>query len=140
MSKSLNKVMLIGIIGRDAETRFTTSGKSVSTFSMATDSQYSDNNGNIQKSVQWHSLKMWGGEKLTPYLTKGAKVYVEGRLETRSYEDKNGDKKYVTEIIVNAGDVVLLSSKQQDGQSQSRSASSDATGYAGNYDEQDAPF
>lgn len=101
MSFSLNKIMLIGNLGKDAETRFTTNNLSVTTFSLATTRSYKDKDGNWQNETTWHNLV---GYNLSDYykdnLKKGKKFYVEGRISKRDYTDKEGVKKYVTDTIV----------------------------------------
>jgi single-strand DNA-binding protein len=99
--------MLIGNLGRDAETKFTPSGTSVTRFSVATTRRWQDKaSGEWKDETNWTNVVMWRAEKIANYLTKGKRVYVEGRLETRSYEDKDGQKKYSTEVICD--DVILL--------------------------------
>jgi single-strand DNA-binding protein len=99
--------MLIGNLGRDAETKFTPSGTSVTRFSVATTRRWQDKGtGEWKDETNWTNVVMWRAEKIANYLTKGKRVYVEGRLETRSYEDKDGQKKYSTEVICD--DVILL--------------------------------
>jgi len=111
MSKSINMVILAGVLGRDAETKFTPSGQAVTNFSVATSYSYKPKGSdNWQEVTDWHSVVLWGQEKLGSYLTKGSKVSLTGRLSTRNYEDKDGNKKYVTEII--ADNVVLQGTKQ----------------------------
>ena len=107
--QSLNRVQLAGNLGRDAETRQTPSGTAVTNFSVATAQSYKDGNGEWQEKTSWHDVVAWRlSEKLTPYLTKGAKVYLEGRLETRSWEDQNGQKRYKTEVITDQRGVMLM--------------------------------
>lgn len=107
MARSLNKVMLIGNLGRDAETRFTTSGSAVTSFSVATTRRWKDQQtGDWKEETNWTNVVLWRQENLGQYLTKGKQVYVEGRLQTRSYDDKDGQKKYITEVV--ADDVMLL--------------------------------
>ena len=103
MASSVNKVILLGNLGKDAETKFTPSGVSVSNFSVATSRKWKDGE-EWKEKTDWHNVTIWRAEKLAQYLTKGTKVYVEGRLETRSYE-KDGRKVYVTDVI--ADQVVL---------------------------------
>ena len=99
--------MLIGNLGRDAETKFTPSGASVTRFSVATTRNWQDKaSGEWKEDTNWTNVVLWRAEKLSQYLTKGKRVYVEGRLETRSYEDKDGQKRSATEVI--AEDVILL--------------------------------
>jgi single-strand DNA-binding protein len=109
-SRSVNKVILIGHLGRDAETRFTPSGAARTTFSIATSRRWKDQQtGDWKEETDWHNIVLWRSENLAQYLTKGKQIYVEGRLSTRSYDDKDGNKKYVTEVV--ADDVLLLSSQ-----------------------------
>ena len=101
--QSLNKAMLIGNAGKDPELRYTTSGKAVCNMSIATNSKWKDSDGNLKEATEWHNLVLWGksAEIFAQYVTKGKKVYVEGRLQTRSWDDANtGVKKYITEIVV----------------------------------------
>ncbi len=103
MARSLNKVMLIGRLGRDPEIRYSTDGLAIANFSVATDESYKDKSGNRQSQTEWHRVVAFGklAEICGEYLTKGRQVYIEGRIKTRSWTDKNGDKKYTTEIIAN---------------------------------------
>jgi single-strand DNA-binding protein len=106
-SRSVNKVILIGNLGRDAETKFTSSGVAKTTFSVATSWRSKDpQTGEWREETDWHNVVLWRQENLANYLTKGKQVYLEGRLQTRSYEDKEGKKVYVTEVV--AQDVLLL--------------------------------
>lgn len=98
----LNKVFLVGNLGRDPEVRSTPSGQAVATFSVATSRKWRDRDGNRQEQTEWHNVVCWGkqAEIAGQYLTKGKQVFVEGRLQTRSWDDKNsGEKRYKTEII-----------------------------------------
>lgn len=102
MAGSVNKVILIGRLGSDPELNFTSSGQAVGKLSIATTEGWMDkNSGQWQEKTEWHRVIAWGklAEKVKEYLSKGRLVYVEGRLQTRSYEDKNGVKKYTTEIV-----------------------------------------
>ena len=113
--RSVNKVILLGHLGRDAETRFTPSGVSVSSLRIATNRRYKDQQtGEWKEETDWHSVTLWRSENLAQYLTKGKQVYIEGRLQTRSYEDKDGQKKYVTEVVCE--DLILLSGQGGGGQ------------------------
>jgi single-strand DNA-binding protein len=108
---SVNKVILIGNLGRDAETKYTPSGASVTTFSLATTRRWKDQqSGEWKDQTDWHRIKYWRAENVANYLTKGKQVYVEGRLETRSYDDKDGKKVYTTEVVCEH--LVLLGSRQ----------------------------
>ena len=106
-SRSVNKVILVGNLGKDAETKFTPSGVAKTTFSIATGRRWKDQQtGDWKEETDWSNVVLWKSENLAPYLTKGKQVYVEGRLSSRSYEDKDGVKKYITEVV--ALDVILL--------------------------------
>jgi len=114
-SRSVNKVILIGHLGRDAETKFTPSGAAATRFSVATSRRWLDKQSNEWKEdTNWTNVVLWRSENLANYLLKGKQVYVEGRLQTRSYDDKDGKKVYTTEVI--AEDVVLLSSNRGEGE------------------------
>jgi len=108
--KSLNRVTLLGNLGRDAETKFTQSGIARTTFSMATARRVKDGDG-WRDETDWHNVVLWRSEKLAQHLTKGKQVYVEGRLSTRNYE-KDGAKVYVTEVV--AEEVILLGGDRQE--------------------------
>lgn len=106
-SRSVNKCILIGHLGRDAETKFTPGGAAVTRFSVATNRRWKDQqSGEWKEETDWTNIVLWRSENLSPYLTKGKQVYVEGRIQTRSYEDKDGKKVYSTEVV--ADDVILL--------------------------------
>jgi single-strand DNA-binding protein len=106
-SRSVNKVTLIGNLGRDAEAKFTPSGVSVTRFSVATTRSWKDQQTNEWKEeTNWTNVVLWRQENLAQYLTKGKQVYVEGRLRTHSYDDKEGKKVYATEVV--ADEVILL--------------------------------
>ncbi len=106
--RSLNKVMLLGRLGRDPELRYTGSGKAVATFTMATSSQWKDQDGNDQERTEWHRIVAWSrlGEICAEYLSKGKQVYLEGRIQTRDWEDQDGNKRTTTEIVLN--DMIML--------------------------------
>jgi single-strand DNA-binding protein len=107
MARSVNKVILVGNLGRDAETKFTPSGTAVTRFSVATTRSWKDQqSGEWKEETNWTNVTLWRQEGVANYLTKGRQVYVEGRLQTRSYEDKDGKKMYATDVI--ADDVILL--------------------------------
>ncbi len=113
MAKSVNKVILIGNLGKDPEVRYTPSGTAVATLALATNERYKDKDGNWQDKTEWHKVIAWQrlAEIAGEYLKKGRSVYIEGRLQTRSWEDKNThEKKYATEIV--AQDLVLLGGGQ----------------------------
>jgi single-strand DNA-binding protein len=105
--RSVNKVFLLGNLGRDAETKFTPSGVARTTFSIATTRRVKDSQtGEWRDETDWHNIVLWRAENLANYLTKGKQVHVEGRLQTRSYDDKDGNKRYMTEVVVD--EIVLL--------------------------------
>ncbi len=106
-SRSVNKVILIGHLGKDAETRYTAGGAARTTFTLATNYRWKDaQTGEWKDETEWHNVVLWRQENVANYLTKGRQVYVEGRIQTRTYEDKDGQKRSVTEIV--AQDVLLL--------------------------------
>ncbi len=98
---SLNKVMLIGRLGRDPEVKYTQSGTPVTTFSLATDERWNDKSGEKQERTEWHNVVCWSklAELAGKYLAKGREVYVEGRLQTRKWEDNQGNERRAVEII-----------------------------------------
>jgi single-strand DNA-binding protein len=104
--RSVNKAILVGRLGSDAETRFTQNGTPVSRVSLAMNRQWTDSDKQVHEETDWMSIVIWNKENLATYLTKGTKLYVEGRLQTRSYDDKEGVKRYVTEVV--AENLVLL--------------------------------
>jgi single-strand DNA-binding protein len=113
-SRSVNKVILIGHLGRDAETKFTPAGVAVTKFSVATNRRWKDQQtGEWKEETDWANVVLWRQENLANYLTKGKQVYVEGRLQTRSYDDKDGKKQYMTEVV--AEDVILLGGRGGEG-------------------------
>lgn len=109
MSSSVNKVILVGNLGKDPELRYTPSGVAVATFSIATSESWTDKDGVKQEKTEWHRIVAWRklAEICGQYLTKGKKVYIEGSLQTRSWDDKDGSKHYTTEIV--AKDMIMLS-------------------------------
>jgi single-strand DNA-binding protein len=113
-SRSVNKVILIGHLGRDAETAYTASQTAVTKFSVATNRRWKDQQtGEWKEETNWTSVVLWRGENVAPYLTKGKQVFVEGRLQTRSYDDKDGKKVWTTEVV--AEDVILLGGRGEGG-------------------------
>ena len=98
---SVNKVILIGNLGKDPEVRYVMENVPVATFSIATTERYKDKNGEWQDATDWHNIVAWRylAETAQKFLKKGTQVYIEGRLKTRSYDDKDGNKRYVTEVV-----------------------------------------
>jgi len=122
MAKSVNKVILIGNLGKDPEVKYTPSGLPVAKFSLATNERYKDKSGEWQDRTEWHNIVAWQrlAEIVGEYVKKGSKIYIEGRLQTSSWEDKqSGEKKYRTEIV--AQDLVLLSGRGE-GDSEGRAS------------------
>jgi single-strand DNA-binding protein len=132
MAKSVNKVILLGNVGKDPEVKFLPSGSAVANFSIATTERFKDKGGEWQDKTEWHNLAAYGklAEIIRDYVKKGAKLYVEGRLTTRSWDDKESGKKvYRTEIIV--GDISLLSGRGEGegGGSYAKSSSSSTASF-----------
>ena len=100
---SVNRVILVGRLGRDPETRYTGSGQAVANFSLATDESYKDRNGERQKRTEWHKIVVWGkqAEIAQQYLKKGSLVFIEGRIQSREWQDKEGQKRTSFEIVAN---------------------------------------
>jgi single-strand DNA-binding protein len=98
---SVNKVILVGNLGRDPELRYIQSGQAVANFTLATNDRWRDKEGNNQERTEWHRIVVWGksAENCAQYLQKGRSVYVEGRLQTREWEDKEGNKRQTTEVV-----------------------------------------
>ena len=134
-SGSLNKVMLIGRLGRDVDFRYTQDGKPVARFSIATNEYWNDNDGETQERTQWHTIVAWGklAETCSRLLKKGRQVFIEGKLQTRSWEDKDGNRKYTTEVV--AVGMQLLGDKPKD----MESMGSDE-GKVSGFDEDTPPF
>ncbi len=113
MAKSVNKVILVGNVGKDPEVKYTPSGTPVAKFSLATNEKYKDRSDEWQERTEWHNIVAWQrlAEIVGEYVKKGAKLYIEGKLQTSSWEDReSGTKKYRTEIV--ARDLVLLGSHE----------------------------
>ncbi len=99
---SVNKAILIGHLGKDPELRYTQSGKAVASFTLATNERWTTQDGQKQESTTWHNIVAWGkqAEVIKEYLSKGRQIYIEGRIANRSYDDKEGNKRYVSEVVV----------------------------------------
>ena len=106
MARSVNKVILVGYVGKAAETRHTSSGTAVTNFDVATSRSVKDGQGGYTEQTEWHRCVVWKAESLAQYLTAGQRVFVEGRLKTRSWEDQAGNKRQTTQIV--AEQVILL--------------------------------
>ena len=111
---SVNKVILVGNLGKDPDLRYTPSGAAVATFSIATTERYKDRDGNRQEKTEWHNIVAWRqlAEICGKFLHKGKQVYIEGKIQTRSYDDRDGNKKYITEVV--ADQMQMLGSKSDD--------------------------
>lgn len=120
MARSVNKAIVLGHLGKDAGTRFTPSGVAVTKFSVATSRRWKDSQSDEWKEeTDWHNVVVWRQENLANHLTKGKQVYLEGRLQTRNFEDRDGVKRYITEIV--ADEVILLGGQQGGSQDQAAS-------------------
>ncbi len=113
MSRGLNKLMIIGHLGRDPEMRYTPSGKPVTTFSVATSRTWHSTDGERHEDTEWFNIVAWGGlaEICNQHLHKGMQVYVEGRLQTRRWEDAEGNKHFATELV--AKEMIMLGEKKE---------------------------
>ncbi len=115
MARGVNKVILIGNSGADPELRYTPGGTAVSNFSIATNESWTDSSGERQERTEWHRIVVWGrlAEICNQYLRKGSKVYIEGKLQTRSWEGQDGLKRYTTEVV--ARDMQMLDTRGEMG-------------------------
>jgi single-strand DNA-binding protein len=146
MPKSVNKVILVGNVGKDPDVKYTPSGTPVAKFSLATNEKYKDRSDEWQERAEWHNIVAWQrlAEIVGEYVKKGAKLYIEGKLQTSSWDDReSGTKKYRTEIV--ARDLVLLGSHENGGDSEHRSNRNDdqrQPAYAGSaaITDEDIPF
>jgi len=112
MSRTLNKVMLIGNVGREPELKFTPSGIPVTSFRLATSETWKDRDGNLQEHTDWHTIVAWRGlaEVINKLVGKGSRIYVEGRIQTRNFEDRNGNRRHVVEVL--ADQMLLLDNRK----------------------------
>jgi single-strand DNA-binding protein len=127
MAKSVNKVILVGNLGKDPEVKYTPQGTAVAKITLATNESFKDKDGQWQERTEWHNVVLWArlAEIAGEYLKKGNKVYIEGRLQTRSWDDKQtNQKKYMTEVV--AGTMVLLGGRGEGGGDYSGSRGSSA--------------
>jgi single-strand DNA-binding protein len=122
----VNKAILIGNLGKDPDLRYTPSGQPVASFSLATSEKWRDKDGVQQDRTEWHNIVVWGrqAEIAKEYLSKGRQVYIEGRIQTRSWDDKDGNKRYTTEIVANT--VRFLGQRDQSGGAPSGGAPQEA--------------
>lgn len=143
MASGVNKVILIGHLGRDPELRFTPNGQPVANFSMATSESWNSKDGQRESRTEWHRIVAWGklGEICHEYLAKGKQVYIEGRLQTRSWEDQNGNKRNTTEVV--AQNMVMLGSRDDAPRNvpdEQESGNSDSAPASGDKLDDDIPF
>jgi single-strand DNA-binding protein len=110
----VNKIFLIGNVGKMPEVRTTSNGKKVAQFSVATSESYKDKSGNKVSNTEWHNVVVWSplAEIVEKYVNKGDQIFIEGKVANRSYDDKDGNKKYITEVV--ARDITLLGGKKSE--------------------------
>jgi single-strand DNA-binding protein len=143
MANSVNKVILVGRLGKDPEVKYTQGGTPVAKFTVATNEVWKDQNGEKQERTEWHNIVAWTklAEICGQYLNKGSRVYIEGRIQTRSWEDKDGNKRHITEI--RADSMVMLSGKHEEARpekSAAAAASSDGGSVEPEITDDDIPF
>jgi single-strand DNA-binding protein len=137
---SLNKVMLIGNLGKDPEVRFTPGGQAVAKFPLATSEVWNDAEGQRKERTEWHNIVAWAklAETCGQYLTKGRQVFVEGSIRTRQYDDKDGNRRYMTEII--AQRVQFLGGRAAEGGRTAAAPEEPPAGGASSAEDDDIPF
>lgn len=138
----VNKVILVGNLGKDPEVRYLEGGTAVANFSLATSESYKDKSGKKIEQTEWHNIVLWRGlaEVAEKYLKKGMQIFVEGKIRTRSWEDKEGNKRYTTEIV---GDNMTILSRKEDGgntMQNNASVSAENTSLSSNSSADDLPF
>lgn len=140
MSRGLNKVMIIGHLGRDPEMRYTPSGRPVTTFSVATSRSWSSNDGERHQETEWFNVVAWGNlaEICKQYLSKGQQVYIEGRLQTRKWEDKEGNKHTSVEIVAN--EMMILGDRRENSSNHHAAAEENDAPETSTADEDEFPF
>src|SRR5690242_8183201 len=132
---SLNKVMLIGNLGKDPEVRYTAAGTAVASFSLATSERFKNKNGEWEEKTEWHNVTLWArlAEIAGEYLSKGKTVYIEGRLQTRKWQDRDGKDRYTTEIV--GEKMQMLSGKGEGGGSRQNGGRSESQSQEPSYEE-----
>lgn len=141
MAKSVNKVMLIGNVGRDPEVRYTQNGTPVANFSIATTESFKGQNGEWQDQTEWHNVVCWRflAERVEKYVKKGSRLYIEGKLQTRSWDGQDGKKNYRTEIVAN--DMMFLDGGRDGGSSGGGGGQYESGAYQqGDVNDDDIPF
>ena len=138
---SVNKVILLGNLGRDPEVRYTAGGNAVANLSLATTEKWKDKDGNKQEKTEWHRVTLWGrqAELAGEYLSKGSSVYIEGRLETRKYTDKDGVEKYTTEVVADRMQFVSTGGEKREGGGQQQKPQERSPQKGDDFDD-DLPF
>lgn len=136
---SVNKVILVGNLGRDPEIRYTQTGTPVTNFTMATSERWTDPSGEKREKTEWHRIVVWGkqAEVAAEYLRKGRQVYIEGSLQTREWTDREGNKRYTTEVRAQR---LQLLGRPDDRQGQATPAAEEEVAEPGGYGEDDIPF
>ena len=136
----VNKVILVGNLGKDPELRYTPSGQAVATFSLATNRRWKDKDGQAQDQTEWHNIVTWGrqAEVSKEYLKKGSPVYIEGRIQYRTYNDRDGNKRYITEIV--AQSLQMLGRKVSEGGAEAPEAPEAMNADVPPAGEEDIPF
>jgi single-strand DNA-binding protein len=139
MKRGVNKVILVGLVGKDPESKVMPNGTAVVNFSLATSDSWKDKSGQQQESVEWHKLVCFGklAEIIAQYVKKGSKLYLEGSLKTRSW-DKDGVKQYATEIVV--GEMQMLDGKPQESSQQSSQGRAAQSAPFADFDDSSLPF
>ena len=137
---SVNKVILVGRLGRDPETRYTSSGQAVCNFTLATDETFKDRAGERQKRTEWHRIVMWGrqAEIAQQYLRKGSLVYLEGRIQSRQWDDSEGNKRTTVEIVANV--MRMLGPRAEAAPPEAEPAAAAEEGPAPEISDEDIPF
>ena len=145
MAGSVNKVILVGRLGQDPEVRYTQGGTAVANLRIATDESWKDQSGERQQRTEWHTVVVWRrlAEICGQYLSKGRQVYIEGKLQTRSWQDREGNKRYSTEV--QADNMVMLGGRSEEGQAvapaqPAAAVGSDSGASSGTNDDDDIPF
>src|SRR6187200_1438875 len=136
---SVNKVILVGNLGKDPEVRFTPSGRAVAKFPLATTDSWTDQENSRQERTEWHNVVVWGkqAESCGQYLAKGRQVFIEGSIRTRQYDDKEGNKRYITEVI---GQRVQFLGGRGGGGDSPRAVEEPPGGAAASAEDDDIPF
>jgi single-strand DNA-binding protein len=140
----VNKVILIGRLGRDPELKYTPNGQAVTNFTLATDRSWTGSDGQKNRVTTWHNIVAWGkqAEIIKEYMSKGREIYIEGRIDNRSYDDKEGNKRYVSEVVVESFQFIGSRGDTSGGQGQGPDMPGNQTSPAdtGSGEDEDLPF